>query len=160
MVTGVFLALHALSFQTGAMAQTDHYAVFRSQDRGRTWSRSAAGLPSLARINAFGVVRTAVLAGTDHGIYISHDQGFNWKLASGSAAGSGRILSFATIGGSVYAGTDLGGVLVSSDGGVTWVVKAGVPFRKVRALLAHDGALYAGTDAQGVFVSRDGGRSS
>jgi photosystem II stability/assembly factor-like uncharacterized protein len=158
-VTGVSLALHALAFQTAATAQTDHYAVFRSHDRGRTWSRSHAGLPSSARINVFGVVRTAVLAGTDSGIYISHDQGFNWKSASGAATGSGRILSFATMGGSVYAGTDIGGVLVSSDGGVTWVVNVGAPFRKVRALLARDGALYAGTDAEGVFVSRDSGRS-
>jgi photosystem II stability/assembly factor-like uncharacterized protein len=153
------LAAHVLAFEVAAMAQTDHYAVFSSHDRGRTWSPSHDGLPSSARINAFGVVRSALLTGTDNGIYISHDQGFHWKLASGAATDSGRILSFTTMAGSVYAGTDKGGVLASSDGGVTWVANAGVPFGKVRALLAQDGALYAGTDGQGVFVSRDGGRS-
>jgi photosystem II stability/assembly factor-like uncharacterized protein len=148
---------------TWAQAQVKNvagtYAVFRSQDRGRTWSRSDAGLRATARINAFGAIGSAVLAGTDEGVYLSHNRGVDWKVASGAAVGSGRILSLATLGANAYAGSDRSGVLVSADGGTTWVVNADCPFRYVRSILSHEGALYAGTDAQGVFVSRNGGRS-
>ncbi len=155
----VCLALIVTSVDGEMKRPAGGYGVFRSTDRGRSWSRSDAGLPAHVRVNAFGAVRSAVLAGTDEGIYVSQSQGVDWKPASGAAIGSGRILSLAAIGNTAYAGTDRSGVLVSIDGGQSWVREFHCPFRYVRSLLAHAGALYAGTDAQGVFVSRDGARS-
>ncbi|MDX1984270.1 MAG: hypothetical protein SFV51_28600 [Bryobacteraceae bacterium] len=140
------------------LAGTDH-AVFRSADRGRSWSRSDTGLPGNIRVNVFGAIGSVLLAGTERGIYVSRNQGLQWNAGAGAAVGSGRILSLATLGSTAYAGTDRGGILTSTDGGASWISNARVPFRYVRSLLAHAGMLYAGTDAQGVFVSRDGGSS-
>ena len=116
-------------------------------------------MPGDSRVNAFGALGESVFAGTDSGIFISRDEVRSWQPAMGIAMSSGRILCFATIGGSVYAGTDGRGILVSSDGGISWESNAGFPRVKVRSLLAHRGELYAGTDANGVLVSGDGGRS-
>ncbi len=156
-IPGILLAVHAMCFCTTTMAQTSFYTVLRSQDKGRTWAPSDAGLRSDGRINAFGVTADGVLAGTDRGIYLSRDRGLSWRPATGG--GVRRILSFTTIGASAYAGADSDTLLVSKDGGSSWTARTGLPFRKVRALLEQDGALYAGTDAGGVFVSRDGGQS-
>jgi photosystem II stability/assembly factor-like uncharacterized protein len=157
-VSALAVGLAAIWLSTGATADTGYYSLFRSQDRGQTWARSDSGLPHNTRINAFAVIRDAILAGTDRGIYISRDGGLNWT-ASGTANSVGRILTFAAIRTSVYAGTDRSGIVVSQDGGVTWAMTAGSSFGKIRSLLADTSALYAGTDARGVFVSRDGGHS-
>ena len=137
----------------------ERFAIFRSADRGRSWTRADEGMPGDSRVNAFGALGESVFAGTDSGIFISRDEVRSWQPATGIAMSSGRILCFATIGGSVYAGTDGRGILVSSDGGISWESNAGFPRVKVRSLLAHRGELYAGTDANGVLVSGDGGRS-
>ncbi len=135
------------------------HAVFRTTDRGRTWSQSDEGLPGQARINAFAAMGRSVLAGTDAGLFVSIDEGVRWQPASGAAMTSGRILSLASAGRNVYAGTDRSGVLVSADQGRTWTRSASFPARYVRSLLGVGATVYAGTDTQGVFSSEDGGVS-
>ena len=144
---------------TNFAAAVEVYAVFKSNDRGRSWSRSDAGMPGASRINAFGSARESLLAGTDSGIFISKDEALSWRPARGAAMSSGRIISFATMGGEVFAGTDDKGMLVSRDAGETWAVEDAFPSQKVRCLLVRDARLYAGTDAGGVFTSSDAGKT-
>ncbi len=70
----------------------------------------------------------------------------------------------------LYVGAEHTGVLVSSDGGVTWepagetspcpgVDQSGLPLRCVEALLARPGALFIGTYDRGVLRSQDGGET-
>lgn len=151
--------LMVIAVVPAAALAAEGFAIFRSADRGYSWTRADEGLPGDSRVNAFGALGGSVFAGTDAGVFMSRDEGRSWQSATGVAMASGRILCFATLEGSVYAGTDGRGILVSSDGGISWESNAGFPRVKVRSLLAHRGELYAGTDANGVLVSGDDGRS-
>lgn len=138
-------------------ADSPAYAVFRTVDRGRTWSRSDRGLPPGSRINAFGSADNHVFAGTDSGIFVSDDEGRSWRAARGPA-GSKRALAFAALEGKVYAGSAKDGLLLSADRGLFWNTAPNFPPRAVRSLLVQEGRIYAGTDADGVLVSAgDGG---
>jgi len=130
------------------------FAVFRTNDLGRTWVPSGAGLRPDSRINAFAAVGSQLLAATDRGVYYSQDRGARWTLAGETR--DRRYLSLAALGDAAYAGGDTGELLASLDGGHRWTARV-TPFRKLRALAVLDGHLYAGTDNQGVHVSRDGG---
>lgn len=136
----------------GTAAAAEKYAVFRSTDRGRSWSRADSGIPARSRINAFGSKGGVLFAGTDAGIFISGDGARSWRPATGAAKSSSRILSFATLGREVFASADGGGILVSADDGGSWRRAPALPSKKVRCLLVHEKRLHAGTDAHGVFV--------
>lgn len=133
------------SGQAADLAATQ--TVYKSADRGRSWSRSGDGLPGNARINAFASLNGTVVVGTDAGIYVSRDKGQSWRPARASA----RILSLAVVGRSLFAGTGGSGILVSSDEGASWVGDSAFAAKQVRSLIAHRDRLYAGTDADGVF---------
>jgi photosystem II stability/assembly factor-like uncharacterized protein len=143
----------------GTAAAAQEYGVFKSTDRGRSWVRSDRGIDTGSRINAFGSLDETVFAGTDSGIFISQDEAGSWRPAPGVTTTSDRILGFAVLGDKVFAGTDGSGMLVSADGGESWVLSATSRARKLRCLLAHRGRVYAGTEAKGVFVSSDHGET-
>lgn len=148
-IAGVFLAATLASFA----AAEETFAVFKSNDRGQSWTRSDAGMPRRSRINAFGSSGEVLFAGTDSGIFTTRDKALTWQPATGAAMASGRIISFAALGQSVFAGIDGKGLLVSPDGGASWASERKYPSEKVRCLLALDGKIYAGTEASGVFVT-------
>ena len=129
--------------------------VYRSTDRGRTWSRSDLGLAGNPRVNAFAQTGGTTLAGTDAGIFLSYDQGRHWLRATSA----GKITSLATNSDRSYAGTDRQGLLSSSDVGKTWSVVPNFPARNIRSLLAHEGKIYAGTDADGILMSTNQGQT-
>lgn len=145
--------------EPGVQLSAETFALFRSMDRGRTWTRADAGLSGRARINALGRLGRTVFAGTDAGIFVSSDTGSSWRPAGGGAAAGARVLSLTASERSVFAGTERDGLLVSSDGGRSWARSSGFPGRFVRSLVAHGGRVYAGTDAQGVYVTSDDGGS-
>ena len=133
-------------------ATTEAFALFKSNDRGRSWTRSDAGIPGRSRINAFGSADGVLFAGTDSGIFVTRDQALSWQPSAGAAMSAGRILSFATSGRRVFAGTDGNGLLASLDGGASWRREPAFRSQKVRCLLAHDGKVYAGTEADGATL--------
>jgi photosystem II stability/assembly factor-like uncharacterized protein len=142
-----------------ALRADDQYVIFRSTDRGRSWARSDAGLPSSARINALASAGDLTLAGTNSGVYFSADEGQSWTASVAAPKGVARILSFARLGRKVFAGTDRSGLIVSSDNGRTWSRVDGFHPQKVRTILCLNETIYAGTDQDGVFASRDRGES-
>jgi photosystem II stability/assembly factor-like uncharacterized protein len=144
---------------TSVAAAADAFAVFKSSDRGRSWTRSDHGIPERSRIHAFGSAGHLLFVGTDSGIFTSDDKALSWQPGTGAATASGRVSSFASLGGNVFGGTDGAGMLVSADGGRSWALDAAFPGRKVRCLLVHDDKVYAGTDAEGVLASHDAGRT-
>jgi photosystem II stability/assembly factor-like uncharacterized protein len=156
------LALSVLSFTLSAGDRSSRYAVYRSEDHGRSWSRSDTGLPGESRINAFSATRESIIAGADSGIFTSTDSGKTWKKSSivGSLTNSAhRITSVAAVNNSAFAGTSDGAVLVSADNGQVWTLNQAFPRRIVRSLLALDGGVYVGTDAAGVYKTTDLGRT-
>lgn len=138
------------------LAAKPRFAVYKSVDRGVSWTQSDTGLPGDVRINAFATLDDTVLAGTDSGIFRSTHAAQSWNPTPGLSPASGRILSFAVLGGRVFAGTDRG-LQVSADGGVTWSAVTAFPNVQLRSLGVRGTELFAGTDTRGVLVSRDGG---
>lgn len=153
------IALMVISCLADSLQADDRHVIFRSTDRGRSWSRSDAGLPGNARVNALASVGELVLVGIDSGVYFSTDEGKSWSASVGAPKNLARILSFGKLGKKVFAGTDGGGLIVSSDGGRTWSLVEGFRPQKVRALLSLNETIYAGTDQDGVFASHDGGEN-
>lgn len=161
MTSTSFLAIAALLVAatfTNSAAGAEAFAIFKSNDGGRSWMRADAGMPGRSRINAFGSAEGVLFAGTDAGIFTSRDEALSWQPATGAAMSSDRILSFATLGRRVFAGTDGKGLLVSSNGGASWALERTFPSQKVRCLLAHYGKVYVGTETLGVFASNDTGQ--
>ncbi len=158
LVYRVIATLVLLSMLAGLVPAAERFGVFKSTDRGRSWIHSSAGIPAALRINAFGSLDRLVIAGTDSGIFISRDEANSWQPATGEVASSGRVVSFGTLGRKVFAGTSGGGMLVSLDGGASWVRNGAFPSANLRCLLALQGKLYAGTDRDGVFVSGEEGQ--
>jgi photosystem II stability/assembly factor-like uncharacterized protein len=146
------MILPALVLLSQAALPQEH-AIYKSVDRGVTWTKAGANFPGSPRINSFGASTDRIFAGTDAGIYSSSNEGQTWQKTSVAA----RTISFAVLGNTIYAGTQTTGLLASKDQGLNWTPVTGLPSRNIRSLLAAHGRLYAGTDADGVMVSNDQG---
>ena len=159
-ITVWLLLLASISARAGAADLPRGHMLYRSLDRGRSWSRSDAGLPGNARVNALAGFAGSLFAGTDAGIFLSTDEARTWHPSRGTHPEMGRIASFTVSGQSVFAGSDRAGVLRLSSGSETsWVASPTFPGGRVRCLFAREGVLYAGTDTTGVLVSRDDGQT-
>jgi photosystem II stability/assembly factor-like uncharacterized protein len=146
----ILLALVVLFSQA---APPQEHAIYKSVDRGVTWTKAGANLAGNPRINSFGETTDRIFAGTDAGIYSSGDGGQAWQKMSVTA----RTISFARSGNSIYAGTQNAGLFASKDQGFNWTPVTSLTSKNIRSLLAAQGRLYAGTDADGVMVSHDQG---
>lgn len=154
----VLLSLLTLSVGLAAAEPAVHL-LYRSEDRGRSWTRSDSGLPGDSRINALSAIADTVVAGTDSGIFISADSGKTWRKSSITGPNSARVISLAAANNHLFAGIE-GAILTSTDGGRSWLTNQTFPRRIVRSLLALDGALYVGTDGAGVYQTTDFSSSS
>jgi photosystem II stability/assembly factor-like uncharacterized protein len=145
------MILPALVLLLSQAALPQEHAIYKSVDRGVTWTKASANFPGNPRINSFGANTDRIFAGTDAGIYSSGDEGQTWQKTSITA----RTISFAALGNTIYAGTQSAGLLASKDQGLHWTPVTGLRSRNIRSLLAAHGRLYAGTDADGVMISHD-----
>ncbi|MFC2119790.1 T9SS type A sorting domain-containing protein [Bacteroidota bacterium] len=95
--------------------------VYKTTDKGLTWTRSGAGLPpDLSFMKGLVVSGDNIVAATDKGIYFSSDAGASWHQTN---VLNQNIPSIAVSGNFVYAASPSGfGVLRSSDNGVNWIV--------------------------------------
>lgn len=155
-VRAIWLAALIGSCRFGA--QADDFAVFRSTDRARSWSRADTGLPRQARVNAFGQVGEALVTGTDLGVFVSADGAVHWRPTTARTGAPLRVLDLATRDTNVFAATDGVGVWVSRDLGSSWNPTGGLVTGKARCLLMAEGEIHAGMDVGGVRVSRDDGQ--
>ncbi len=146
-------------FSRSAAVVVSHGLVFRSPDRGFTWSRRSTGLPLGVSISAVAIhpqTPTTLYAGTSAGVYRSTDAGLTWAAT--------RLQVPVTVlamdpQGIVYAGA-VNGLFKSADNGTTWTTGQGLTKASITALTADPAApttLYAGADGGGVFVSANGG---
>jgi photosystem II stability/assembly factor-like uncharacterized protein len=147
------MILPALVVLLAQAALPQEHAIYKSVDRGVSWTKACANLAGNPRINTFGATTDRIFAGTDAGIYSSGDEGQTWQKTSVTA----RIISFATSRDTIYAGTQSAGLLASKDQGFNWTPVTSLASRNIRSLLAAQGRVYAGTDADGVMVSHDQG---
>jgi photosystem II stability/assembly factor-like uncharacterized protein len=141
-------------------AGTFSLGVVRSVNRGVTWERIGAGLPTLAVLDlAFDPQDPSVVyAGTQGAaLYKSVDGGETFTQSSTGLEPNANIHSLVidtTDPQIVYAADDRSGVYVSTDAGATWqVINDGLEHRAVRSLaLSSSGSvLYAGVNGGGVW---------
>jgi len=141
--------------------------VFRSTDGGASWSATAGqpvGLVTSLAVDP-GDPSTATVGTFDHGVYRTTDAGAHWTPAGPRA--NAEVPAVAATATTLYAGVvpdfrDPGGVLASSDGGVTWQPRN----TGLLALTAYDlaidprhpEALWAATGVTGLYHSIVGGR--
>jgi hypothetical protein len=131
----------------GAIGGFDR-GVMRSEDGGLTWTDASVGLPNNILMRALLAHDGVLLAGAWDGLFRSTD-GMNWTQVPGVP----NVQSLGTFNGALYAGLGNGGVLRSTDGGLTWPpVSAGLPAGNgVTSFAVHDGALYTGVWIGGVY---------
>jgi photosystem II stability/assembly factor-like uncharacterized protein len=158
--SGVVRALAATpSNPSTVYAGLEAGGVYRSSDRGTTWSFAGSGLNLHETVHALVVDarRPDVLwSGTDQGIYRSTDGGATWSLVH---HGGALALVENPASGILYAAPAQGGpILDCVDGGVFWQPLAGSPQGVVELAIDPDQPLllYAGT-ASGLFKSMSGG---
>lgn len=144
--------------------------IYKSEDAAGHF-RKVQGIPSTAR-------RTRVLkqdpehlnivfAGTTEGLFRTNDSGTNWKRTTGPEVIVNDVFIDTTNTQHVLLATERGGVLVSEDGGDSFVpANEGFSTRQISAFLvdaARPGLMYVGVvndkEWGGVFLSRDGGLS-
>ena len=144
---------------TALFAGTRDGGLFRSDDNGARWVKTALHSRSVTSLVASG---TDLFAGTGGGVWHSSDGGSYWSwVNAGMQLGiAGLAVIPRGIGGEyLFAGTDTGGVFLSTNRGAIWTpVDSGLTERSIRCLATSGTDIFAGTGS-GVFVSRDTGAS-
>ncbi len=146
--------------------------VFRSADRGDSWSAGNFGLLDLAvlalALSPAFADDGLIVAGTESGVFVSTNGGRAWR-ETGFPAEHAPVLSLALspaseTDGTIFAGTDAAGLWSSADRGRTWArLDGGALAGGVEAIIpapdypADRSVLVLGGGA--LRVSRDGGRS-
>lgn len=145
--------------------------VFKSVDRGSTWTAVNTGLSGLdvrgVAVSPAYASDMTLFAATAAGLFASNNAGASW-ISSGTGIAGLDLSSLAISPGfasdrTVFAGTN-SGVYRSTDAGSTWVQSStGLPNQNVRAVVvspayATDNTLLAATSG-GVFASNNGGAS-
>ena len=124
--------------------------LFRSEDRGATWTKSGQGVTDPFILTLTTGKDGANYAGTFRGgVFRSRDRGKSWQ-ATNSGLKRLEIKALLAVGDGVYAGTSDGVYrLAAAD---RWsVVTTGLDDILVHALaLSSDGTLFAGTSGKGI----------
>ena len=144
------------------------WGIWRSTDGGETWSEADRGLAQLGKFTQCLVVDrnhpSRLIAGTDLGLYVSGDGADSWARLEGAPQAPILHLEQSAADPRLWlAGTQGCGVLLSTDGGMTWATASAALARANVYGAAADpsdpGRMAAAGWAQGVEVSRDGGKS-
>jgi hypothetical protein len=142
--------------------------LFRSQNGGRSWMKSDAGLtyiitspgfPTQA-VSALTVCDQNIIAGSvAHGIFLSSNNGSTWSAVDSGLTIDGWFVvrDFAVVSSTVFAATDRG-VYRSVNHGKTWVaVNNGITDLNLKSITALGTDVYAVTYTYTVFHSSDNG---
>jgi photosystem II stability/assembly factor-like uncharacterized protein len=140
--------------ETGTMAGA---GVFRSVDNGATWTPVDSGLPYvpielgiLPAINSIGVCGSDLYAATmGQGVYKSKDSGATWSYCGLESNYASCFAAGSSVPGetNIFAGA-MGGVFVSSNGGISWApINSGLPSCNVNSFAITNLNLFANTTA-------------
>jgi photosystem II stability/assembly factor-like uncharacterized protein len=129
--------------------------VFRSSDRGRTWSIAEEAVRDstileLARIPSSNTILAMAIGGT---VLRTTDAGGTWQQ---STSNGGWNTDIVRVGSSLFMGASYG-VHVSTDDGVSWTLSPGSPHYVVDIMTIADTAIVVASMDQGLNVTRDAG---
>ncbi len=131
--------------------------MFRSEDRGQTWTPVNDGLADLFVLSLVTMTDGTVYAGTVRGgIFRSEDSGKSWQVVNKGLKRLQVKALLATDRG-LFAGTGNGVYRLNEPGGRWSMVSTGLEDILVHCLaMAKDGSLYAGTSGKGVMLLAKG----
>ena len=132
-------------------AGTFNTGIFRSTDKGVTWTAVDNGFTG-TYVMTLAASGTTIFAATgDSGIFRSTDHGANWTSMSGGLT-SLNVWSLVICGKNIFAGTIGSGVLVSTIGGSAWTpVNTGLTPTDIFSLAISSTDLYCATRFGGVW---------
>lgn len=154
-------------------AGTEGSGVYRTDDVGRTWVPSNAGIEN-ARVRSFVVAGMIWYVGADSGVYRSNDKGKSWvainnglTYTAGSSVKTRSVRALAFNGTSLFAGADKAddatnapAIYRSTDLGQNWVeVRNGLPAVDNCSSLAVGGANVFALISGSIYRSTDNGQS-
>jgi photosystem II stability/assembly factor-like uncharacterized protein len=149
-------AAYALAFdRTGMLFAGTNFGVYRSSDTGSTWSKAGPNQDPVLFLAAAGDPGNRIYAAADSGrISFTSDQGETWNqigpvredIQALAADSSGRIIA------GVF-----GSVLMSPDGGATWLTSTVFAGTWVNSVAIRDPLTYAAATDDGIYISHDGG---
>jgi photosystem II stability/assembly factor-like uncharacterized protein len=142
------------------LAATLEIGILRSDDSGQSWYLINSGLENLEITALTWTANNNVLAGTTNGIYHSSNRGHNWHLTKGSTGYEVGALAYLP-GGTALAALESGGLLSSSDSGITWSKLENVPANIAGSAFSAtgEGTLLWGTLGNGILRSTDSGHN-
>jgi photosystem II stability/assembly factor-like uncharacterized protein len=126
--------------------------MFRSDDRGATWTKSGEGVTDPFILSLVTGKDGSVYVGTFRGgVFRSKDQGKSWQALNGGLKRK-EIKTLLAVGEVIYAGTADGAYRLNAADDRWLVVTTGLDEVLVHALAqGSDGTLYAGTSGKGVL---------
>ena len=141
------------STPSGSIFAGGKTGVFRSDDRGKSWTIKVRGLPPVA-VRRLVHTPDVLLAATDQGLFLSRDDAENW-LARGLAGADLFTVAVSPRDPDWLVATDKTGLFLyeSFDGGGNWTTHE--PHRSSRIhhlAFALDGRLWAGSLTEGVYL--------
>ena len=141
------------STPSGCIFAGGNTGVFRSDDRGGSWTIKVRGLPPVA-VRRLVHTPDVLLAATDQGLFLSRDDGENW-WARGLAGADLFTVAVSPRDPDWLVATDKTGIFLyeSSDGGGNWTTHE--PHRSSRIhhlAFTLDGRLWAGSLTEGVYL--------
>jgi photosystem II stability/assembly factor-like uncharacterized protein len=138
-------------------------ALWRSTDRGRTWTQKTVGLNPVCEVKALLVKggETVFAALPGGGVFVSRDHGESWIQINNHLLNFNIYSLTEAADGAILAGSSSGEIFRSDDDGGVWVETEGDSIRGGALALVTDsaGAIYAGCGWRGVLFSADGGRT-
>ncbi len=151
----------------GVVYASGETQVYRSDDRGATWTPLGVVDPSILAIGMVTRFDGALYVGTyKSGVWRSSDEGASWHAASDGMTGLGAsdILCFAVRGDTLYAGTGGAGVFARARGASVWTASSdGLPWNNaytVYTMQVVDGALVATAGGNGGVYRRPVGSAA
>jgi photosystem II stability/assembly factor-like uncharacterized protein len=128
------------------------HGMFRSEDRGVTWTKSGQGVTDPFILSLATGKDGAIYVGTFRGgVFRSRDQGKTWQTINGGLKRQ-EVKTLLVVGDAVYAGTADGAYRLNPSDDRWTVVTTGLDEILVHALAqSADGTLYAGTSGKGVL---------
>lgn len=142
------------------LAATLENGILRSDDSGQNWYQVNSGLENLEITALTWTVDDNALAGTTNGICHSSNSGQSWHITQGSTGYEVGALTYLP-GGTALAALESGGLLSSSDSGITWSELEDMPANIAGSAFSvtKEGTLLWGTLGNGILRSTDNGHN-
>ncbi len=112
--------IYSLSYHNGLLVATTLRGVYKSTDKGNSWTAINSGLPIEKPITSFASANGVLMAATSsYGVFRSTDNGQSWGKANNGMLDN-NVLDLETDGTRFWALTYNAGLFKSDDGGQSW----------------------------------------